>query len=603
MFLSSIKIYLKKNKLKLILLFILITINILVYFPSFFHIARHDQILYIGSMTGDNSWISLAVKKAVNYNRDEHIFAGYSPPLFRPLFYFILGTELWFFQYNFTYWQITGLLFHLAVLWFFLNLLFQIRKSIFAALFVLFFSVLFANIEMVIWHHISSYMIAVACTLICIQIFYEIIRDKQVTNKQTWVLFTSLLIACFIYETAFLFSIFLFLLSKFLLRPQANKKYFASRHWKIMVLSPAIIYLCFNCLSFFLKWNAMLEHQYPPAREPFLFIKTLKAIFLSFSWWCSAGLFPNLLKPLIAQRITFHNQAFLNPQNIFSIKNILSLNFLSLTGSIFAYIIIFVKTLSKKFLKQKSPFILLVLGLWFIQVALLGIVRVSVSGVNLLVNCGYYNYFFWPYPLIILYALIDFDKLSKNHLMRALKVFSFICFSLLIVANASKTFKLNLNCAKTWKDQYLLMKKSKKLIKAHNQENDFSFIVNPRNALTLPWIHKEIVAPTEEPYSYVEMFYPALTKKDNPKYIVRLTNKERQESLQAYLEALTEYQLEYPFESWNLSGLKPVFSLIALYKKQGQEEKALRIINRLQSSAPHNKHWQAFLKSQIGLLP
>ncbi|MDD3375137.1 MAG: hypothetical protein PHY73_05385 [Candidatus Omnitrophica bacterium] len=600
---SSIKSYFQNNKLKLIFFLILVSVNLFVYFPSFFHIARHDQLLYVADAAGNNSWVSLAIKKAINYNRNLHLFPGYSPPLFRPLFYFVLGTKLWLFGYNFAYWQITGFLLHLAVLWFFLSLLFRIHKSIFAGLFVLFFSVLFANIEMIIWHHINSYMIFVACVLLCIQIFYEIIHNKSVSKKQTWILFISLLIACFICETAFLFSAFLFLLSKIFLSPQINEKSLISRHWRLMVISPAIIYLALNLLNLASNWNIISNQQYSLGSESFSLIKALKATFISFYWWLSSGLFPDLLRPTISQRITFNNnQAFLNPQSIFFLRNIISVGFLSLAGAILTYIFILKKSLSKDFLKQRCLFIFLVLGLWGIQIIVLGAMRVSVYGVDLLANCSYYNYLFWPYPIIILYSFIDFNKLPKRHLMITLKIFSFLCLSFLIIVNASKTFKLNLNCAKTWEKQRLIIKKSKELIKTHGHENDFSFIANPGDDLALPWIHKTRIVPSEEPYGYMQMLYPSLTTKQNPKYVVSLTDNEQRKSLQALLEALVNELVETPLQFWRPSDIKPLLFLITMYDQQGQKKKALKIIKRLKSIEPNNKEWQQFLKSQFDLM-
>ncbi|MDP8266258.1 MAG: hypothetical protein P9M07_04855 [Candidatus Aceula meridiana] len=595
--LSPTKFFLKKQNLKIIFFLALILINFFVFFPSFFHVARHDQLLYVGDLSGDNSWISLAIKKAVTYNRDQHLFPGHDPMLFRPLFYFLLGTELWIFQYNFVLWQITGFLLHLAVLWFFLGLLWQIRESIFAGLLVLFFSVLYANVEMVIWHHVNSYMIFVALTLFCFKIFYRIICDRRVTSRQAWFLFFSLLISSLIYEGAFLYSLFFFVFSKLFLSPHRNEKKLASRHWRVMILAPAIIYLSLNLLTLFLKWNTISKGA--SSLKTFSAASSIKAVFASSWWWISEGLFPELLKPALQQRIVFYyNGAFLGLKNIFSLQNILSIGFLSLFGSILIYLILLQKSLSKNFIRERYKFIILILGIWTIQIIVLAVGRIASGGLSLLANCSYYNYLFWPYPIILVYSLIDFKKQSCRHKILNVRNLSILFLATLIAINGTRTWALNDRYRRVWKKQFLVTRKIQNLVKSHRNEKNFSFTVDERDRLYLPWIHKTHPLLSEEPYFYSQMLYPSLINENNPKYTISFTEKERQEITQTSLEGTLENLSEKPILVWGVSDLKLFFFLTNLYLQQGEKEKALRLIDRILSLNPHPKEFRKTLESQ-----
>lgn len=143
----------------------IVVINLIVFSPSLDHIPRSDHILYLNHFSGVDDFKTLAID-AYDFNRRNPWVEKKSTLLFRPITYFVLGVEKWLFGYDFRLWQMTGIVMHLIVVGLLFAVLLKIHRSIAAFFMTLFFSVIFSNMEMVIWHHINSYMIFVAWFLL-----------------------------------------------------------------------------------------------------------------------------------------------------------------------------------------------------------------------------------------------------------------------------------------------------------------------------------------------------------------------------------------------------------------------------------------------------
>ena len=149
----------RNNNKSFLLHYILIAIiTLTAYYPSLGHMPRSDQFIYLANTAEQHNFLSLTFKNYA-FNRADLHYGIKDELLFRPVIYSFLGFEKWLFGLNFIYWQLAGILLHLAVLWFLLKLLIGIHKSWGASLLTLFFGVLFAGSEMVVWSHINGYLI------------------------------------------------------------------------------------------------------------------------------------------------------------------------------------------------------------------------------------------------------------------------------------------------------------------------------------------------------------------------------------------------------------------------------------------------------------
>lgn len=132
-----------------------------VYYHSLFHAPRADQLLYLHqTLDGGTLWGLLRRTYALNRSP-----ALGDQALFRPLLYAVLAVERWAWGYEFRLWQATSLAVHVAVV---LSLYQHVGRLLGPAsrlsfALALFFGVLYAGMELVVWHHIIGYLVFSLC--------------------------------------------------------------------------------------------------------------------------------------------------------------------------------------------------------------------------------------------------------------------------------------------------------------------------------------------------------------------------------------------------------------------------------------------------------
>lgn len=145
-----------RRRLDRVCLFLVLAVVVAVYWPSLFHVARGDHMCFLADYAGKTSWIDKTFG-AIYYNRTR-LFSPGDTLLFRPLFFLILGVQNALFGYGFFWWQLVSLLSHLFVLWALWRLLRTWGGRWSAILFTAFFGLMFSNVEAVIWHGITPYV-------------------------------------------------------------------------------------------------------------------------------------------------------------------------------------------------------------------------------------------------------------------------------------------------------------------------------------------------------------------------------------------------------------------------------------------------------------
>jgi len=117
----------KPKKLILISILCLILINIVVFLPSFYHVARSDHLSYLAETASFDSLNDL-INYSFSYTRTRILDRG-DEIYFRPLLYIGMSIERYFFKYHFMYWQMVGLFLHLIVVGFLIKLLNKIQPN------------------------------------------------------------------------------------------------------------------------------------------------------------------------------------------------------------------------------------------------------------------------------------------------------------------------------------------------------------------------------------------------------------------------------------------------------------------------------------------
>ncbi len=243
-------------------LLIIITVNLIVFSPSFHIRAKGDHIAYLIE-TADIEDLTELINYSYSYCRTRVIYPG-DRILFRPLFYVLLSLEKWLWGYNFIYWQITGFFFHIIILSLLLRALNTLQSHNISFLFVLFFSVLYIGHDLVTWHHMHGYLVFIILLLFSFIHFIHYVQNEQKNHKNLWSMIGCLLPAVFINEfgavAAIIFWGTLLIHRKFVLSPRrkgndADKRCFRKFNNLTFLFLPVIIYFYLSLIDFNLRFS------------------------------------------------------------------------------------------------------------------------------------------------------------------------------------------------------------------------------------------------------------------------------------------------------------------------------------------------------------
>lgn len=122
-----------KDKVAFYLYFlVIVAVSLVVFYPSFQHTFRSDQIVYFANTREYNDVISLW-KNFYAYPQVRHYVPG-DAFLFRPLVFVLLGFEKAFFNMHYAYWHVLGFVLHMLTVWFLFRILYDLKSGIFAFL-------------------------------------------------------------------------------------------------------------------------------------------------------------------------------------------------------------------------------------------------------------------------------------------------------------------------------------------------------------------------------------------------------------------------------------------------------------------------------------
>lgn len=466
-------------------------LNLAVYWPSFYHMPRSDQLVYLANTAGQNDWTALALNQG---NRGEFPYDMKDDLLFRPVVNGFLGTERRLFGYNFALWQIMGLLLHLAAVGALLKLLLRINSGPGAFVWTGFFSVLLANAEMVIWNNVNGYLLFIASLLLLFDYALQLTEQPALLRQHHLKIFTLLTVLVLTHELGVIISA---LFIGYLWRRKIARR-------EILPFGlPAAIYLILSVVTHVTlstESQAILKSQN-------LFTAFLN-LPVTIGWWLFAGLFPTHLNVEIRQRTC------MSPNLIDWLGNptyhwppvINELVFLAGVGLLLLIVLGIRQAPSKKY----RDFLLLITATLLAFAFLVNAGRVSQRGtIIILSDNSYYNYFFWALfiPLIYLWVSNHFKKAFYGLLV------------LLILANGYLTYRLTLYRMDLDTPFRIVNKNIQELIK--EEPAGFSFGLEPamgKEYFTVDWVKN--ADGTTAPQNLFKLLYPKHYKKTDPDYLV-----------------------------------------------------------------------------------
>lgn len=463
--------------------FLIALIVLLAYYPSLFHAPRADQILYLHFVDGIYNLKALTLDSYAFNRTQSGDFI-----LFRPVLYFLLGFEKWLFGYNFWAWQLAGIVLHIFVLFaLFLNLLIYCRGSSralrIAFLVTLLFGVQYISMEMVVWHHISGYLLFTLFLLLSILFF----QKYQTSSKPSDLAFcfAVTLVSSFTYElgniVAFLYAVFTF----FRLRGAVD----SDKKQGIICFGPVLLFILvpiayilasladmsmYDDIAILLGHVDFLADSDGGSRSYGILSKFIFMAFYTFLYiliWFVGGIIPGSYTLIPGSRITLSTELQFSTIVIFIIILIIINLSLVFRGM----------TLDHKILLERKWEIFLLLAIICSYTSLIVYGRGMTRGfIATLSGNSYYSYVCNAVVFLLLFqvfsSLVKRSGITENFFKLS---HYFLIFSLafLIMLNTYKVYKTNEAMVTLTKPWLSTLNESYALIREHSDSQNFSFRV------------------------------------------------------------------------------------------------------------------------------
>ena len=480
--------------------FALIALGVmLVYYPSLMHCARADQVTYLAEVANRQSWWDLAIN---TYNLNRHrMFCPGDELLFRPVIYFLLGTERFLFHYTFMGWQAVGIALHLGVIWFLLRLLLTIRCGLGALLATGCFALLYINMEMVIWQHINGYMIFMICLLIALRRWYLLWQGKGDAAKHVAVFVASVLLGVFTYEVMNIYAVLMIGLLGLLRRD--------IRKFLPVMLMPVGIYALASIADALIVKTASWEME-RIVHESLNIGQSLYNVCWTLWFWFFTTVFAVQLP------IDFYARNIIDPNVqavVFNIQlnhpaSLAALGCLGMLG-----FCLMLKQASDW--RRQCPLLMMLIVMMVIYAAVIVVGRANSRGMwDILRVDLYYQYLFVLLSVILVFVAVDCVKGWP----RFVKGVSIILLLLMVAPNAQQLWRANEQQAKENQPILVLVNTVEELIKQKSHEPDFSFFIAdnyPGNYIYREIHHK--MFPNRQ-YSFIEALYPQYFRREGAKY-------------------------------------------------------------------------------------
>jgi len=155
---------------------LLAVVNVVVYREAMNRFFNADQLHYFAERGNDLRFSGgLALW---DYNAARQFWKG-DELLFRPLSGVVLAAETAAFGAQYRGWNWTNLLLHIGVAFILFEVLWSIRPSAFAVAGAAVFSLVTANFELVVWGHLSFYLIGYGFLLLALQAAWRLCREDS----------------------------------------------------------------------------------------------------------------------------------------------------------------------------------------------------------------------------------------------------------------------------------------------------------------------------------------------------------------------------------------------------------------------------------------
>jgi hypothetical protein len=488
--------------------FSIIALAVLVsYYPTLYYPPRSDQVIYLAEIANKHHpWDLIFGCYDLNRHR---IYTSGDEILFRPLLFMLLGSEQGLFGHNFLFWQGLGILAHLGLVWVLLRLLWHLSGPWlgFAGTWVFALSVV--NYELVSWPHLTSYILMMIFVILAIEQVIFCFEEKELAWDRIRRITVFLSGACFIYETANLFTIWIMVLLII---------FFPKKRLRALTLAvPVMLYGLFSFYNY-----VYVNHVSRALSSHGASIgKYLYSIIYVIIWWLYEGLFNSMYGYVMHIRTMFQSNEVLvfKPLGFDDPQVILELIILFAFGGLV--------WINRREFVNKIKLLIILAGMLLAYVAIIVVGRYEEGSIREAVRVNtYYLYLFWVMMVVMAFLLIVTKKYSgRGRWFVAI----FVTASLVLgVFQGIRIYSIASGYEQATNNTVILARTLDLLIQEKGREPDFSFYVDPDYPGNYTYIDKGANKKTDPPdkrYSFVELLYPQYSHpKESAKYKMLIKN-------------------------------------------------------------------------------
>jgi|GEM_PF-2357739 hypothetical protein len=489
-------------------LMLLLGLTVLAYLPALFHVARADQVSFLAEYAGRENNFQMIID-SLFYNRTREFSPG-DAALFRPLLFLMLSVQKAVFGYGPFWWQLVALLAHLftvGALWRLLRRWSGEVRAYHAAawLMLVFFAVLFTNMEAVIWHGITPYVFFAGFILLAMDQLDVFICSQGRNRRAVWACAAWLLAAVLIYEAGIIYILCFTGYTCLMLRGTGRVR------WSLAVLAPLIVYTGWSAGHWFLagihpdaETGQMLSQAFS--------LKTVRNYLMVLKWFVAGAFF---FQPQDITRIT---RLIADPV-IFTwpwpFNDWLAVRWFGMAGVAALGVSIGMGT---RFIADKVTRgrVLLLCTMLLGYIAMLTIGRTNTREDGTGVECSYYYFYnFWVLLSVLLYLPLR-EFFARQVVLRWIAAFALVIFA---GSNAWSVYRMTASIAVSCRDVRIAGIRLDKFVAQHRNEKDFTFYMapgEPGNYFVI-WLSKKNDPPGKR-YSLIEALYPKYFNATNPKY-------------------------------------------------------------------------------------
>lgn len=468
------------------------------YSPSLLHLPRSDQVIHLRHFALQQTLPELTLSN-YDLNRKPQFSTGDSI-LFRPLLYVFLGLEKYCFGYHFLWWQATGVILHILVIFMFLNICWRLHPGWPSFAVTSFFALFYPIKEMVIWQHINGYLLALAFFLMALDQAIRLSqKEHNYANALKWMA-VCLGLSVFMYEIVNIYA-FLIFLYLWISRPDLKSKLF-------IILLPSAMYVCANLYNYY--WVNHLAGKMPPAG----FGIQITDFFQLVAWWLYSGVFFVLYPVYLGQRNGFAREDVLD----FKLPN--AADPVQIAGGLLLLAIFYLIISTRgALLKDRKNTVCLFLAFIGVHALVLVIFRGGNDLKGALMGTLYNQYAFWLFALLLFFACIDWKQAAGNAISSVISKTLIVLMLGYAFFSSQAVYEANYVQATMQRPSRGLIKKVEGLIKERGSETDFSFYVGPEVPGNEVFFYVMTAEGHLQKSRYMEMLYPQYFREKGAKFI------------------------------------------------------------------------------------